>query len=59
MNERWDRYDLAGRLETLGDELLTACEKRIEIENRVAVCNQINAVCRIAATLKSLRARGT
>jgi hypothetical protein len=55
MSERFDRYNLAARLEKLGDELMTACEKGDEIENRVAVCNQAGAVCRIVMTLKALR----
>jgi hypothetical protein len=57
---RWDHYDLAARLEKLGDRLMTACEKGEEIEYRVAVCNQAGAVCRIVMTLKALRieARG-
>ena len=55
MSERFDRYNLAARLEKFGDQLMTACEKGEAIENRVDVCNQIGAVCRIAMTLKALR----
>jgi hypothetical protein len=51
-----DRYNLAARLEKFGDELMTLCEKREAIENRIDVCNQISAVCRIVATLRALRA---
>ena len=38
MSERWDRYNLAARLEKLGDRLMTACEKNEPIDNRVDVC---------------------
>lgn len=55
MTEPLDRYHLAARLEKLGDYLMTACEKNSAIKNRVDVCAQANAVCRIALTLKSLR----
>jgi len=56
VSERPDRYNLAARLEKFGDELMTACEKGEAIGNRIDVCNQIGAVCRIAMTLKALRA---
>jgi hypothetical protein len=56
VSEKFDRYDLAGRLEKFGDQLMTACEKGEAIESRVDVCNQIGAVCRIVMTLKALRA---
>jgi hypothetical protein len=56
VSKQLDRYNLAARLEKFGDTLMTLCEKREAIENRVAVCNQISAVCRIVATLKALRA---
>ena len=56
MSERFDRYNLAARLEKFGDYLMTACEKGEAIENRVDVCSQVGAVCRIAMTLKALRA---
>jgi hypothetical protein len=55
VSERFDRYNLAARLEKFGDELMTLCEKHAAIENRIDVCNQISAVCRIVATLKALR----
>jgi hypothetical protein len=46
VSERFDRYNLAARLEKFGDQLMTACEKGEAIENRVDVCNQVGAVCR-------------
>jgi hypothetical protein len=55
VSERWDQYDLAARLERLGDRLMTACEKGEAIDNRVDVCVQAGAVCRIVTTLKALR----
>jgi hypothetical protein len=55
MTDRLDRYNLAARLEKLGDRLMTACENGEEVDNRIAICTQIGAVCRIALTLKSLR----
>jgi hypothetical protein len=56
MSRQFDRYNLAARLERFGDQLMTACEQGEAIENRIDVCNQISAVCRIVATLKALRA---
>jgi hypothetical protein len=50
-----DRYNLAARLEKFGDELMTLCEGHAAIENRIDVCNQVGAVCRIVMTLKALR----
>ena len=55
MSEPWDRYKLATRLEKLGDDLMTACENREPIDNRIDVCAQAGAVCRIVMTLKALR----
>jgi len=55
VSERFDRYNLAARLEKLGDRLATACEQGKPIESRIDVCNQIGAVCRIVMTLKALR----
>ena len=34
---------------------MTACEKGEAIKNRVDVCKQVSAVCRIVTTLKALR----
>jgi hypothetical protein len=34
---------------------MTACEKNEAIGNRIDVCNQVGAVCRIVMTLKALR----
>jgi hypothetical protein len=34
VSKQFDRYDLAARLEKLGDRLMVACEKGEEIENR-------------------------
>jgi hypothetical protein len=55
VSERSDRYNLAARLEKFGDQLMTAIEEGEAIENRVDVCNQVGAVCRIVMTLKALR----
>jgi hypothetical protein len=55
VSEQLDRYNLAARLEKFGDYLMTKCEKGEAIENRIDVCNQISAVCRIEMTLKALR----
>jgi hypothetical protein len=55
-SKQLDRYNLTARPEKFGDYLMTACEKSKAIENRIDVCNQVNAVCRIVMTLKALRA---
>jgi hypothetical protein len=56
MNKQFDPHSLAARLERFGEALMTACEQGKAIENRIDVCAQISAVCRIVATLKGLRA---
>jgi hypothetical protein len=55
MSRHWDRYNLAARLERFGDQLMSACEQGEAIDNRVDVCVQAGAVCRIVTTLKALR----
>jgi hypothetical protein len=55
VSERFDRYNLAARLERFGDQLMTACENNEAIESRIDVCAQIGAVRRIVMTLKALR----
>jgi hypothetical protein len=50
VNEQLDRYNLAAGLEKFGDTLMTAIENGEAIENRIDVCNQVNAVCRIVMT---------
>jgi hypothetical protein len=52
VSKPFDRYNLAGRLEKFGDGLMTACENGEAIDNRVDVCTQAGAVCRIVTTLK-------
>jgi hypothetical protein len=52
VSERLDRYNLTARLEKFGHELMTAIERHEPIANRVDMCAQVNAVCRIVVTLK-------
>jgi hypothetical protein len=49
---------LAARLEKFGDTLMTAIENGEAIENRIHVCNQVNAVCRIVMKALRMEARG-
>jgi hypothetical protein len=55
VSERLDPFGLAARLERFGDLLMTAIENGEAIENRIDVLAQLNAVCRVATTLKALR----